>query len=256
MNFRKLELEDQPWCPAIVKSGMTDYLRFLFHFLNLYQPAAALLVQALEKCGKYTVVDLCSGSGGAVEKVIRSIHKNHNRSVNFILTDIYPRTDSWLYLAAKTSYAVAYVPYPVNATSVPAELKGFRTLFSGIHHFGPDSVRMIMEDAAAAGEGIAVFDGGDKNIFMVLLILLIHPLALLLFTPFIKPFRWTKLVYTYLVPLIPLGTVWDGVVSIANLYKPSELLTIARSSAKGYDWKAGKVKNRYGLNITYLIGGC
>jgi hypothetical protein len=39
------------------------------------------------------------------------------------------------------------------------------------------------------------------------------------------------------------------------LYKPEELLEIAKEvDSKNYFWKAGKVRNKFGIHVTYLIG--
>ena len=49
--------------------------------------------------------------------------------------------------------------------------------------------------------------------------------------------------------------MWDGIISIIRLYTPSQLLKIATNvEAVKYCWKAGKVKNKFGMNITYLLG--
>jgi len=78
---------------------------------------------------------------------------------------------------------------------------------------------------------------------------------MLVFTPFFKPFGFSRLFFTYIFPLIPLYTAWDGCVSILRMYKSQELLEIAENTnSKNYFWKAGKVKNKLGIHSTYLIG--
>jgi hypothetical protein len=234
---------------------MTDYLRFIFHTFDLYAPVIPILKIAVEKTGTQQFVDLCSGSGGAVEKILEYLSAKHKLNVNFILTDKYPPLKTYQYLAKKTKGAVSFIPIPVLAEQVPQKLKGFRTMFSGIHHFEPDGVKAVFRNATDAGEGIVVFDGGDRNIWMMLLIIIFHPVALVLFTPFIKPFRWSRIFFTYLIPLIPIGAIWDGLVSIHNLYKPSELLALTENSVKHpYYWGTGKVRNKFGLSIVYLLG--
>jgi len=112
-----------------------------------------------------------------------------------------------------------------------------------------------LKDAVDAKCGIGIFDGGNKNIFAVLCILIFHPILFFLFTPFFKPFRFSRLLFTYIFPIIPFCTVWDGIVSIIRLYKPNELLIIAHEVDKeNYFWEAGKKRSNFGLKVTYLIG--
>ncbi len=53
---------------------------------------------------------------------------------------------------------IRFYPGSVDATHVPRELKGLRTMFTSFHHFLPDAGRAILQDAVDAGEGIGIFE--------------------------------------------------------------------------------------------------
>lgn len=200
------------------------------------------------------MIDLGSGGGGPVQQVQQNLHVN-NQQVTFILTDKFPNQAAWRFLAKKTNRQVDFHPAPINAENVPAGLNGIRTLFSAAHHFQPHQIKEILQVAANDKKGICLFDGGDKNWFFLLGSLVVHPLVFFFCTPFLRPFKISRIVFTYFIPLIPLVTIWDGCVSILRLYQPKELLRIAKSvQTKNYTWKAGKVKNNLGIHVTYLIG--
>ena len=75
-----------------------------------------------------------------------------------------------------------------------------------------------------------------------------------LFTPFIKPFKLSRIFYTYIIPLIPIIGTWDGVVSICRISKPDELLNLTKElNSDNYKWESGKKRNGI-LNMIYLIG--
>jgi hypothetical protein len=254
-RFRGFELEDQHWLPSSVRNGMTDYLRFLFKSFHLYKPVVPLLKDAISACKTDKVIDLCSGSGGAVEQIKEELLLKYGLNLEFTLTDKFPNEDALEYYTNESSGKIRYHNTPVDATAVPAELEGFRTIFSSFHHFNRKDAVTILRDAATARQGIAVFYGGDKNFLIILLIILVHPITILVVTPFITPFRWSRLFYTYLVPLIPLFTVWDGVFSILSLYNPAELKVMAAEANSGsYKFETGKIRNHLGLGINYLIG--
>jgi hypothetical protein len=59
-----LEIEDQPWCPAVLHDAATDFLQFMIVRTDTCAPAVPLLRSALERAGTRQVVDLCSGGGG------------------------------------------------------------------------------------------------------------------------------------------------------------------------------------------------
>jgi len=155
----------------------------------------------------------------------------------------------------RTGGRITYLEFPVDVFDVPAELRGLRTLFSAVHHFRPLEVKTILEQAVKQRAPVAVFDGGEKNLLAILGILIIHPVAFLLCTPFFKPFTFSRVIFTYLVPLIPLYTIWDGIVSILRMYRPDDLMKIvAALQPNDYIWESGKTKNRFGIHATYLIG--
>jgi hypothetical protein len=76
------------------------------------------------------------------------------------------------------------------------------------------------------------------------------------FTPLIRPFRWSRLLCTYVLPIIPLVLLFDGVVSCLRTYRPQELREIVKKlSGIEYQWEAGEYSRASGqVPITYLIG--
>ena len=226
------EWEDQPWFPSFLRQYMTDFLRFILQKGNLYQPITSILIEGLQQAKSNTVVDLCSGAGGAVVSVQNNIKKATGKSILFYKE-------------------------PVDATCVPTSLPGFRTLFSGFHHFDKKAAVQLLQNAVDAEEGIAIFDGGSRSIWFIVLILFFHPVAFLLFTPFITPFSAKRLLFTYILPVVPFCAIWDGIASVLRLYTPDEMLQLAnktKSSLCLYQWKAGVTTNRIGIRIAYLTG--
>lgn len=255
MHIHLFEWEDFSWFPDVIRTGGTDYLRYFLVAGEVYKPAIPLLEEVLEKQRENNTIDLCAGGGGYIEPVYDELNRGSAEKISIILTDKFPNIKAFLFLKEKTRGGIDYYPGAVDAAHVPGELRGVRTIFSAIHHFKPDQVKSIIQDAVDHRAAIAIFDGGEKNIFAILGLLIIHPIAFLLCTPFFKPFKISRLFFTYILPLIPLYTIWDGIVSILRLYPPGALQKIAETvDREQYVWKSGKKRNRFGIRITYLIG--
>lgn len=255
MRWHIVEFEDLSWFPDAIREGGTDYLKYFLKAVGFYQPVIPLIAEGLEHSGENQLLDLCSGGGGPVEQISEGLSNFLNRKIHIVLSDKFPNTDAFQLISKRSGGTIAFKNFPVDATNVPADLKGFRTMFSAVHHFRPPAIKQMLRNAAEQQAGIALFDGGDKNLFTILGIVLFHPIAFLIGTPFFRPFKISRIVFTYLIPLIPITTVWDGCVSILRLYSPQELLQMAKEVApQGYQWKSGKVKNKLGMRVTYLIG--
>ncbi|MBK6446298.1 MAG: class I SAM-dependent methyltransferase [Bacteroidetes bacterium] len=249
------EFEDLSWFPHTIRESMTDYLRYLLTTLDLYKPVIPLIADGLNKSKTNKILDLCSGGGGPIEQLLPPLQNHLGLNIEITLTDKYPNISAYEMLALKLNASVSFSHESVDAAHVPSNLSGFRTLFSGFHHFNKKYAQSIIQNAVNAKSGIGIFDGGDKNIFTVLGIILLHPIAFFLFTPFFKPFRFSRIFFTYLIPIIPLCTIWDGVVSIIRLHNPGQLIEMAEEVDRvNYSWKAGTVKNKFGMRIAYLIG--
>lgn len=255
MRVHLFEFEDLEWFPDTIREGMVDFLRYLFQVLKYYNPVVPLLKDALEKTKQNQLLDLGSGGGGAIELIHKDLEESMQKNIKITLSDKYPNINAFEYIKQKSNGKIDYAVNSVDAWNVAKDLKGFRTLFTVCHHFKPDTVKAIIKDAVDNKTGIAIFDGGDKNLLTILMIILLQPIGFLIATPFFRPFRFSRILFTYIIPLIPICTVWDGIISTLRLYHPKELLKFAEEiDAKNYVWKAGKVRNKFGLHVTYHIG--
>ena len=248
-----LEIEDQPWCPAVLRDAATDFLQFMIVATDTYLPAVPHLRSALERAGTRRVVDLCSGGGGPWPGLLPRLDTAEG-PVQVRLTDRYPNRETFERANGRTGGRLAFHAQAVDATALPAGLGGFRTLFTAFHHFRPNAARALLADAVRNGQGIGVFEATQRSAASIAATAL-SPLLVLLVTPFIRPFRWSRLFWTYLVPLVPLLVLFDGLVSCLRTYTPRELRAMADSlGAAGYTWQIGEAKGRGPVPVTYLIG--
>ena len=250
-RFHLIELHEQAWCPAVIRDCATDYLQHVIHVADAYEPIAERLGNAIARAGITRIVDLCSGGGGPWRRLEPALAVRLP-ALEICLTDLHRNAAAHQHL---TSDRIKSYPNSVNALHVPPELTGFRTIFTAFHHFRPDEARALLRDAVANRSGIGVFEGTQRK-FSAIVGMLFTPLLVWLFTPFIRPFRWSRLWWTYLLPVVPLVGVFDGVVSVLRSYTVAELAAFTDElSGSGYEWEVGETASQ-GLraSVTYLIG--
>ena len=257
-----LEIHEQPWCPSVVRNGATDCLAIIAAVLHQYRNVVPLLAAALAASGSRRIIDLCSGGAGPWLSLAPRLQRLlGNEPLKVALTDLYPSWNSSpshpadLRSDTLSPAQVVFVPFPVDATHVSPSLPGFRTLFTAFHHFEPLTAQAILQSAVDDGQGIALFEQTRRHP-LALLVMLTLPLLALLLTPFIRPWRWSRIFWTYLLPAIPLVLCIDGIVSCLRTYEPDELLALsARLHGPAYCWQAGRVASPLSpLGVTYLIG--
>ena len=254
-RLQLFEVEDQAWCPKIVRDFETDYLHFIETKIAMHRPIAALLSEAIRRTKAERVVDLCSGGGGPIPALQEALAKE-GVSLNFTLTDRFPNVEAFQHLMEQSRGGITFVAGPVDARAVPGEMRGFRTLFNAFHHFDRADAVAVLTDAAEAGQPVGIFEITERNLRSMLVAPLLIPLLVMLATPFIRPFHWSRLFWTYVVPLVPLVCLWDGVASQFRAYTVEELEDLTKDVAvEGYSWRAGQVPMPWlPVHVTYLMG--
>jgi hypothetical protein len=253
-RYHLFEFEDQDWFPDLLRRNMLDYLRFAITLTRVYHPVVSLLQRIIPATGPAEILDLCSGGGGGIIGVQQDLAAARQQPVRITLSDKFPNLPAFAWIANQSRGAIGYESQPIDATDVPARFTGTRTVFSAFHHFKPEQARAILADAARKRVPIGIFEGAGKSYWEIAAAILLFPPVFLVVTPFIRPFRFSRLFFTYLVPLIPLCTIWDGCVSILRLYPPAQLRKLtAGIPSDHYTWEAGKIKHKTG-KVIYLIG--
>jgi len=256
-----IELHEQPWFPSSLRDDVTDAVQFGFNLMKAYEPIAPLLQNVIDSSANGTnapqsIVDMCSGGGGPwldLSRKLRCRSASDSEGLRIWLTDKFPNLEAFQSISASSDQNITYYPDSVDAMNVPRALKGMRTMFTSFHHFSPEDARAILQNAVDAGESVGIFEI-TRRAPMAIGVIFVGVLLLFLHTPRIRPFRWSRLLWTYLIPIIPLVLLFDGIVSCLRTYRPQELRQIVeRLSSCQYNWEVGERPGRR-APVTYLIG--
>jgi len=245
------EFHELPACPAMLRQLVTGFLEAIVRLFRPYSPKMDLLICAMRSSGAAHFVDLCSGNGGPWFQLARQVEQEAGYPVSVVLTDKFPSGEAKA--RAESVAGLTYLDDSVDARRVPEPLLGVRTLFNGLHHFRPEEVRAVLQDAVAKGQPIAVFETLQRN-WLTMIHPLLLPISVLLFTPLVRPLTWWRLLLTYVIPLASLLLLWDGAISVLRCYRPEELQKMAEEfTGNRYRWEAGSYWHR-SLPVTYLVG--
>lgn len=248
------ELEDQPWFPTSIRNYMTDLLNFQITWFQIYDPIVPILYRALLHAKSKYMLDLCSGGAGSSRRVQEILAKKHGLKINVNLSDLYPNANAAVRIKALEDPSITYLTQPIDAMNVPPHLDGFRTLFTSFHHFAPKEAQRILKDASQKDQGIAIFELSERSIRGVVLVILSFFLTFIV-TPFLRPFCLKRLLFSYIIPIIPCAYLFDGLVSQLRSYTKEELLTLSQAIDPRYTWETGSIKHHVlPFYINYLVG--
>ncbi|MGD0707194.1 MAG: hypothetical protein ABSA51_01935 [Anaerolineaceae bacterium] len=257
-RIQLFEFTDLSWYPQEFRDIQTDYLQFASSMGAGHKNLVPIFQKALGQAKTSKIVDLCSGGMGPW----RNLQKQLNDSglpVRITLTDKYPNPKSITKVDEKDLPGIEYCPHSIDARDVPEDMDGMRTMFEGFHHFRPEDARKILSDAQAKGKAIGVFEASlipPAGIILLVLSPIITLMTYLLVTPFIRPFRLSRILWTYLLPVVPLATCWDGVISLLRVYSEKELNDLVDPiRTNDYVWETGQASTGTPIfNFTYIVG--
>ncbi len=254
-RYRLPELEDQPWFPDVIRRAMTDYLRFVMARLPLYDAAIPVLADVLRRTGLRQLIDLGSGAGGYMPQLQPKLSAWLGEPVRVVLTDKYPHVAAYRQLRAASGGQLDFVADSVDATRPLPDLPGVRTLFTAFHHFDPPQARAILADAVRQRVPIAVFEGASKHpLELVFILIATFPLNWLSVLA-TQPRSWRRIFFTFIVPIVPMAALWDGLASILRLYSPTQLRRLCAGLATpDYTFRTGYLRHRTGARLIYLVG--
>ncbi len=249
------ELEDFPWFPSSWRDAGTSFLELAMRLSGHAKILAPSVADAVRATGATRIIDLCAGGGGPLPIIMHELSK-HGMPVKALLTDLYPNVPAFQRVAAASGGLIEAHTEPVDATNVPRELGGLRVMFNAFHHFKPERAKAVLRDAVEKEQAIAIFEVVSREP-LPLIGMLASPINFAVAVPFLRPFQWSWLLFTYLLPALPAFVLWDGLVSCLRIYSEAELreLTSSIETPTGWTWAIGRVRlGKAPAHATYLLG--
>ena len=249
------EFEDFRWFPSFLRDCMTRYIIAIHKILNSQEDLDTLIKKIIDKTGTKKILDLCSGSGGPLIEVVKQLRQEEAYSdVELTLSDLYPNKKVAHELNQGNS-GIKYHQDSVDASHPTEELKAIRTMICSMHHMKPEVAKAILSDAKEKKQAICIFEISDYGFPLLLdwIALPINVLTVFFITPFVRPMSWQQLVFTYLIPLLPIFIAWDGAVSNMRTYTLSDMNELTKGlESADYSWEKGVIKGK--SKKLFLIG--
>jgi hypothetical protein len=228
-----------------MRAHQVSYLAFLAEKFKLYSPVVPYLADLFEKTQCTTWTDLASGAGGPI-----NFFKSTLKTIPAVLlTDKYPPMD-----VANLLAGISYHANPVDIASANPPQTGLITIFNGFHHLSEAARHKLLQHVAETGRPFLACEILTPSMVTMLKVLVATTIGQLLFNPFVKPFRWHRVLCTYLLPLHLLTTLYDGLVSVLKSPSPGELKKLtSQYNRHGYSFVILPLKGRW-VSGTLLIG--
>lgn len=223
------ELHDQFWIPEVFRRFVTEDLDYFWDWFlwGSFGGQAAKDIREAVRISGGNVLEICSGAGGGIQGLFNLLD---NPNVRVTISDLYPHLENWAALTKKHEN-LSYISKPVNALDIDPELKGLRLIRGAIHHFTPELVQSLVQDAVDKNQAFCSLDnptlrsGQVANWLAASAVgIVCHPLLIWKCIKE-KKFRSAALLF-FADSLFWLGGWHDAIVSFLRSYNPSEFQEI------------------------------
>lgn len=252
-RFHLFEFNDLRWLPRFMTAWMTRIMRLGHMQLNNGNIWAPKFIELLDKSDTLNIVDLCSGGGGPILDVVRILEDNYDKKLKVTLTDILPNLQSAADINQDDTN-ITYITESIDATNVPKELTGVRTVFSGYHHLKEEIAFSFLKNAFESNQCIFIAETTQRSWIATytfgIKIKYFFPM-----TRYIEPTR-AQMFFTFIIPILPIMAAWDNIVSCIRTYTIEELQEFTdRLSSDNYRWEIGELESpKFNHPFTYLMG--
>ncbi|WP_299530935.1 hypothetical protein [Ulvibacterium sp.] len=262
-RIQLFEFEDFSWFPNWLRNCMTNLIVVLQRMMGTSEALASLIARIIHDKKIWRIVDMGSGSGGAMPEVLKILHtKEGLEHVELMMTDLYPNKEFIQRFNNTPKTGISYYEHSVDATDIATAPEGLKTMVNSFHHMPPKEARKILESAQENHQPLLIYELGENNIPLLVwwvflpIGLIILVVMVLFMTPFVKPLTWRQLVFTYIIPIIPICYAWDGQASLPRMYTLADLDKLLEGLKKeNYIWEKGYAKTKKGKKKgTYLMG--
>lgn len=216
------QITNAKWFPGFLTRCVYEFMTWFVIKVNAAKPFIPVIEEGLNYADRIVVINKKCGAGF--------------ETVDHLIDEKIPRVI-------------------VDAESFNTTEEGLHLSVNSFHQFTVDEAKNILSKVSKQRQPIVIVEGNNDSMWQVFGMTVIVPLTVLLTAPFVQPFRIERIVFTYLIPVLPLVTFWDGFIALFKLYAPQDLDELTSSiETEGYQWKSGKLDNGRGGKIIYLIG--
>lgn len=257
------EFEDLQWFPRTWRTSMTHLIVVLQKMMGVPEVISKLIGEIREKHSFDQIVDTGSGSGGALLNAVELYNQEHpTNPIKLRLTDLNPLPEFVESVNQQNNPNLHYQLEPVDARHLDQAPAGLKTMMNSFHHMPPPVAKDILKSAVDNRQPLLIYEMAENKVPLPIWWLLL-PLSLAILTvmtwfmtPFVRPLTAKQLLFTYLIPVIPIAYAWDGQVSSVRMYTFDDVEFLLKGLQHDtYEWTVDRPLKKKGKPIGYYILG-
>jgi hypothetical protein len=214
------EFNDLPWIPGVFRETLLDLMEFCnrgFRSFNQWAAGQALDYARRQRCR--TIVELGAGSGPMTQLLAGRAEKEN---ICLVPCDLFPDLPGYRAMQQQHPGTVRPVFEPVDFSQPHDFGPSAAAVLVGTFHHIPQGLRSeTLRALTQSARHVMVFEPLRNTLLSILLVFTaIFPALLLPFYRFGSAGTLRRILWCWLIPVIPFMFLWDGVVSCLREWSP------------------------------------
>lgn len=261
-RIQLFEFEDFHWFPNVIRTSITNLIVVFLKLMGTTRVLSSLIEKVYSKSHFDAIVDLGSGSGGAMPAAVEAFNQNNPKNVRLILSDLHPNPEIVERFNQPENALLEYHSDSLNAMNLEKAPKGLRTMVNSFHHMPPNVAKEILRSAQNSKQPFLAYELTENTIpllawwlFLPISLFILIVMSLIM-TLFVRPLSFKQLFFTYLIPIVPLCYAWDGQASMVRTYTFDDIFSMLEEfQSEEYVWAVNPALNNKGKKAGYYIMG-
>lgn len=220
--FYLFEFCDQTWIPRGARECLYEIMDACNSGLRSFNREVALTAIRIAHEHHLTkIVELGAGRGPVTNELVKH---DATQGMRLVTCDLVPNVEEYRKLETNHPDRVFPIYSPVDLTQTQESLNDAVLILAGVmHHIPFELRRAVIGSLTETNSQVAIFEPLLRTwLSMFLATLSFFPAIFLPITFFGRPGKLRRILWCWLVPIVPLMFVWDGVTSCLRQWTVKE----------------------------------
>ncbi|KPA09805.1 conserved hypothetical protein, membrane [Candidatus Magnetomorum sp. HK-1] len=253
-RIQAFEFNERQECPRFLRDAVVEILGKAIKLGKIFDPVAPLFKEFCQRTNNYSFIDLCSGTGEPLTAFVKGMQQDKANSVCFTASDLFPKVHAMKEVVKEFPDNISMIYESIDATDVPENHdRPGRTIINAFHHFSTDMAQKIIQDSVQKRRAIFILEAFPRDFKCFLAFFPMLTLSFLI-NPFLtQKDRLTKLIFSFLIPIIPIIGTFDGFISVCRIHDKEELMKMVEPYQDVYDWEYHQVPfSKWGKSLVFV----
>lgn len=228
MRIQSFEFGDINSIPKFYHNYLRTLMSLLYEYFKIHTLWLPVIREFSQTAKSEVIMDPCAGSGHVNYLLEKELH-NENE-IKFILSDFMTERAPMFskQINEQENPRLKYIERSIDVLNMKEdELKIPKMFINSFHHFDKEQVGKILKTHSVSGTNILVLEYCRKS-FLNFVSIFLGPIIGMLLFPFIvkKQDFILSFIFVFLIPIVPLMLLWDGIVSSLRTYSVEDLKKI------------------------------